>query len=151
VFASRIFHIKSSIAPAVIARHVILMVMRLRALLGWGITIYALSYLTWSIFIAYGLSVGVVSKLISLAALFIVAAIAGRSLHFSSWRDILPYSIGWAVIIAIIDGILAFPFAGWSIYTEVGVWIGYLVVIITPLFFNDEIWTGGDELRKRLT
>lgn len=117
--------------------------MKFSALFGWGIIIYALSYLTWSIFIAYGLSEGIMSKLISLAALFIVAAIAGRSLHLISWRDILPYSIGWAILIAIFDGVLAFPYAGWQIYSEIGVWIGYIVVVITPLFFADEVWVGG--------
>lgn len=125
--------------------------MKWKLLLGWGIVIYSVAFLTWSILIAYGISGGIIPKAASLLILMVVSAIAGRSLHFSSWEDILPYSFIWALIIAALDGLMAVPYVGWKIYAELGVWIGYTVVIIVPLFFTDEPLSTGDEFKKRLT
>lgn len=120
-------------------------------LIGWGIVIYAVAFLTWSLLIAYGLFEGVLPRLISLAVLVVVAAAAGRSLHFSSWKDILPYSFLWAVMIAALDGIMAVPYAGWKIYSELGVWTGYIIVVVIPLFFAEEVLAANDRLRRWLT
>ena len=125
--------------------------MKYSKLFGWGIVIYAVMYLTWSFFVAYGFVGGIIPRLVSLAALLAVTVIAARSLHFSAWKDILPYSIAWAVMIALLDGVLVAPYAGWKIYSELGVWLGYAVVVIAPLFFTDEISVSGEGFSKRMT
>lgn len=108
--------------------------MRLGArIIGWGITIYATMYLMWTGFILYGFVDGMLPRLTGLLALIILTTIAGRSLRFKSARDILPYSIGWAVIAVLLDAIFSVPYSGWALYADWNVWVGYGLIVLIPL------------------
>ena len=120
-------------------------------LFGWGVVIYSVIYLTWSGLVIYGLQNELYSRLISITVLIVISALAGRSLHTNSWKDILPYSLAWAAIVAAIDGLLAVPYAGWAIYSDLGVWVSYILVAVVPLFFKDDAFAMSDELSKHLT
>lgn len=108
--------------------------MRVIYSLSWGIVIYALMYLAWNGFVLYGFAVGLMPRIFSLLILIMLATIAGRSLRFTSARDILPYSVGWMVIVGLLDAIYTVPFAGWMIYGDWNIWVGYLLVALVPLF-----------------
>jgi hypothetical protein len=109
------------------------MSIRIGALLGWGIVIYAVMFLLWSIFITYGFVDGLAPRIVGLGALIAIGIIAGRSLRAHSWRDILPYSLAWGVMMGIFDVIMSVPFAGWYIFTDWTIWLGYAFVVISPL------------------
>ena len=104
------------------------------ALVGWGVAIYAVMYLSWNGLVINQFSTGVLPRLIELLILVILALLAGRSLRFQSWTDILPYSICWAIIMGLLDIIYSVPFGGWQIYTDWNLWVGYALVVILPLF-----------------
>lgn len=108
--------------------------MKLASVFGWGIGIYATMFLLWSAFTAYGFTLGALPRLIGLCVLVVVATLAGRSLRFHRWKDILPYSISWVFVIAILDAILSVPFTGWQLYADWNVWVGYTLVALIPLF-----------------
>ena len=95
--------------------------------------IYAVMYLAWSGFVLYGFTSGILPRLLALLVLIITATIAGRSLAFSSWKDILPYSVGWLIVIALLDAVFSVPYAGWQLYTDWNVWVGYALVCAVPL------------------
>ncbi|OGG53203.1 hypothetical protein A2851_02740 [Candidatus Kaiserbacteria bacterium RIFCSPHIGHO2_01_FULL_53_29] len=107
--------------------------MRYGALLGWGIVIYAVMALAWSGFGIYGLAGTIASRVLELLVLIIVATIAGRSLRFHSWNDILPYSVSWAILIGLLDAVYNVPFGGWEIYADWNLWVGYTLVVLVPL------------------
>ena len=107
--------------------------MKYGALFGWGITIYSTMYLVWSGFILYGFVQGLVPRLLGLLTLILVATIAGRSLKFHSWKDVLPYSFTWACIAILLDGVFSVPLTGWTLYTDWNVWVGYVLVCAVPL------------------
>ena len=107
--------------------------MKYTSLLGWGIVIYAVMFLTWTAFIAYGFTQGLLPRIIAFLILVAAAVVAGRSLHFTSWRDVLPYSIGWAIIIAILEALIAVPSTGWQVFADPVAWLGYALVILAPL------------------
>lgn len=107
--------------------------MRYGALLCWGVVIYAVLQLLWSGFLIYGVSKGILPHTIEFLMLILLALVAGRSLHFKSWKDVLPYSLVWAAQAAVLDAIYSVPFAGWSLYAQWGVWAGYAVLVIVPL------------------
>lgn len=100
--------------------------------LAWGVALYALMYLLWSGFILYGFT-GTASRVVGLLALIVLAFIAGRSLRLSSWKDILPYSLAWVAVIAIMDAIFSVPYTGWQVYTDWNLWVGYALVALVPL------------------
>lgn len=108
--------------------------MKFGALFGWGVVIYAVMFLLWSGFVTYGFIDGLAPKIISLLVLVGITVVAGQSLRFHAWSDILPYSIGWVVIMAILDGVFSVPYSGFALYLDPNVWFGYAVVAIASLF-----------------
>ncbi len=108
--------------------------MKYGALLTWGVLLYALMFLLWSGFMLYGFTEGFMPRLIGLAALLFISLIAGRSLRFSSWRDILPYSLSWTFTVAVLDMIFSVPFTGWALFADWNLWVGYSLILFVPLF-----------------
>ena len=114
-------------------RHNKVMRFRIGALFGWGIVIYAVMFLLWSVFVTYGFVEGIAPRILGLIVLVILAVLAGRSLKAHVWQDIIPYSICWGLIMAIFDVVMSVPFAGWQIFLDWNVWFGYGVVTLAPL------------------
>ena len=114
-------------------RHNKVMRFRIGALFGWGIVIYAVMFLLWSVFVTYGFVEGIAPRILGLIVLVILAVLAGRSLKAHVWQDIIPYSICWGLIMAIFDVVMSVPFAGWQIFLDWNVWFGYGVVVFAPL------------------
>ena len=108
--------------------------MKYGALFGWGVVIYAVMFLLWSGFVTYGFIDGLAPRIVGLLVLIAVALIAGNSLRYRAWSDILPYSLSWAVLMAVLDGLFSVPYAGWQLYFDWNVWFGYAIVAIVPLF-----------------
>lgn len=107
--------------------------MKFGAMIGWGIVIYAVMFLEWSLLVTYGYAVGIGPRLVSLAVLIVTAVIAGRSLRASGWSDILPYSLAWAVIAIGFDTLISVPFTGWALFADWNVWVGYGLIAVMPL------------------
>jgi len=108
--------------------------MKYSALLTWGIIMYAIMFLLWSGFTLYGFSDGALPRIIGLLVLVSIAIYAGRSLRFSAWRDILPYSIAWTIAVILLDVIFSVPFTGWGLFADWNVWVGYALIVFIPLF-----------------
>jgi hypothetical protein len=106
--------------------------MKVLSRLSWGIVLYAVMYLVWSGFILYGF-IGIPARIIALLILIGLALRAGRSLRLSSWKDVLPYSIAWAVIIGLFDAVFSVPYSGWQVYADWNLWVGYGLVALVPL------------------
>jgi len=112
---------------------------------------YAVMFLLWSAFTRLDFTAGPAPTLISLAILIVIAILAGRLLHYSSWKDILPYSLGWAIIVAVLDALLTVPFTGWQIFLQPSVLIGYALIILVPLLAFDRAPIASDDVLKRQT
>jgi hypothetical protein len=106
--------------------------MRYGSLVGWGIVIYAIMFLVWNGLVQHGV-IGVPARIVLLLTLVIAATIAGRSLNFFSAKDILPYSFSWMIVIALLDAVYSVPSAGWLLYTDWNIWVGYILVVAVPL------------------
>ncbi len=117
---------------ASVSRYNARMTMIMKAL-GWGIAIYAIMYLVWSGLVIYGFDAGIPSLIVRLGVLAMVTSIAARSLRVISWADLLPYTIGWALVAILCDIVFLIPFSGWSLFAGWSVWVGYFLVAIIPL------------------
>jgi hypothetical protein len=107
--------------------------MKYIARLWWGIVIYAIMYLTWNGFTLYGFTNGIAPRICELVVLVGICTIAGRAIKFNSWKDILPYSIFWALTAVVFDAVFTVPFSGTSMYGSPNIWIGYALVVLLPL------------------
>lgn len=108
--------------------------MKYFSIVGWGIAIYAIMSLMWSGFITHGFVEGLAPRIVGMVVLIGLALYAGSSLRLGQWSDILPYSIGWAVMMGILDAIFSVPYVGWQLYADLNVWFGYILVLVAPLF-----------------
>ncbi len=106
--------------------------MKLGALIGWGIVIYAVLFLVWSGLVIQGFSGFILSRVVILATLVIVTTIATRSLRLTNERDIAPYAFGWVVVAAGLDVIFSVPSAGWVMYSNWNLWVGYFLLLAVP-------------------
>jgi hypothetical protein len=106
--------------------------MNLRALFGWGIVIYSVLSLVWSGLALYGFSGSILARIVVLATLITVAAVATRALRLVTERDIAPYAIGWVIVAALLDAVFVVPSAGWGIYSNWNLWVGYILLFCVP-------------------
>ena len=106
--------------------------MKYGSLIGWGIVIYSIIFLVWYGLLLHGIT-GTFARVLLLLTLIVVATIAGRSLRFNSPKDILPYSLCWMIIVALLDAAYSVPSAGWQLYGDWNVWVGYALVVVVPL------------------
>ncbi len=107
--------------------------MRYGALIGWGIVIYAVMMLSWLGLSIYGMAGSYLALTALLVILILVTTIAGRSMRLDLWPDILPYSLGWALIAVLLDIVYNVPFFGWGIFSSWSLWVAYALIVVVPL------------------
>ena len=90
-------------------------------------------YLSLNGLTIYGYRGTNVLPIVELAILLVVTTVAARSLKFHSWKDILPYSICWMLVVAGLDALYTVPFSGTQMYTNWQLWVGYALVVLLPL------------------
>jgi len=98
----------------------------------WGIVIYAVMHLASTALVQYGIVEGYAPRLIGFLVLLCVTWAASRALSERHPLDVLPYSIGWAVIVVLLDAVFAVPYTGWILYQDWNVWVGYALVVVMP-------------------
>lgn len=101
--------------------------------LGIGIILYSCMYLAWSLLAAYGFAGTFTARVILLLVLLCSTLIAARSLRLHAWRDMLPFSVSWVVVIGAIDALFAAPSESWVMFADPNLWIGYCLVLFAPL------------------
>jgi hypothetical protein len=107
--------------------------MKYGKLIGFGVLLYAVVFLIMSGFTAYGSGDTFLTKIIALVALAIVAYLAGKNLRAGSMGEIIKYSLGWLIIVAILDYFFTLPFATTAVYSQWNLWVGYAIILLLPL------------------
>jgi len=102
-------------------------------LFGWGIAIYAVVFLAWSILVIHGYIEGLSPRIALALTLAAVLVVAARDLRMRHWYDVLPYSVGWMLIAFIFDLVCAVSVSGWAVWSDWNIWVGYGMVVILPL------------------
>lgn len=97
-----------------------------------GVVAYAVMYLLWSAFSLYDFS-GATARLIGFAVLTIVMYLLSRSTNSDTVARMLPYAVVWTLTIVVLDIVLAVPYAGWVLFSDLGLWLGYAIVFFVPL------------------
>ncbi|MBU2109782.1 hypothetical protein KKB71_02430 [Patescibacteria group bacterium] len=106
--------------------------MNYKKLIGWGILFYVAAFVIMSVFVAFEKSDWIVAKLVTIAAIAVIAYLAGRNISASSMIDALKYSVVWAIIVAIFDFLICTRFVP-DIFFQWNIWVGYALIILVPL------------------
>jgi hypothetical protein len=102
-------------------------------LLCWGVGIYAVMSLATRIESLYSLTGGLLLSTLNLLLLTLVVSLGERSLRLARAADILPYSVGWMLFSVAFDKLIVLPTVGWTMYSDVNLWVGYALIVIIPL------------------
>lgn len=109
------------------------MAFRIRHLLS-GVAIYATGSLvgqalyTFSVFNEW-ITVGATLAVFALFSLF-----AGMNIRPHTIRDVIPYSLTWAVFAVFLDAVLIVPAVGWDFLVTLDALVGYGIIALVPLF-----------------
>ncbi len=103
---------------------------------GYGMLLYAVMYLAWALLAAYGVGGSAGARYALFAVLVLSTAFAARSLGHETLRDIVPHALAWVATIALFDALFAIPSGNWAIFTDPNLWVGYALVLGTPLVFH---------------
>lgn len=107
--------------------------MNYKKLIGWGVAAYAAAFLVISGFIAYKMGDSIYAQIVAMVAVAAVVYFGGRSLGASSAMGVLKYSLGWVIIVAILDALFTVPFTGWEYFMSWEAWLGYAIILLVPL------------------
>ena len=108
--------------------------MNYKKLIGFGALIWGTAFITMTAFVAYQMGNYVLSTAILWIVVAIVAYLCGKNLQFVSRAQALKYSASWVAVGLIMDSIFTVPFTGWTIFSAWELWLGYILVLVVPLF-----------------
>lgn len=107
--------------------------MNYKKIFGYGAAVWATAYITATVLMVYGMFDNVMAKAILVLIVAGAAYLAGRSLNLDSIISILKYSVVWLIMAAILDTVITVPFAGWGLFTQWNIWLGYTAILLMPL------------------
>ena len=109
--------------------------MNYKKLFGFGVLIYVVVFLIMSGFVAYDMGETLIAKIVALIGVAVVTYIAGRSLQAASRGQIIKYSIGWLVIVVILDVLLTLRFvdSAGEFFSDWSTIAGYIIILLLPL------------------
>lgn len=107
--------------------------MNYKKLFGYGAAVWAVAYIAATALMVYGMFDNVIAKAVLVLIVAGAAYLAGRGLNLGSALSILKYSAAWLIMAIILDTILTVPFAGWGLFTQWNIWLGYAVILLAPL------------------
>jgi cell division protein FtsW (lipid II flippase) len=83
-------------------------------------------------FVAYEMQNSLLAKIVTLLAIAIVACFAGKCVRKDSATGIIKYSIGWVVIVFILNILICSRFVD-NFFSQWNVWVGYALILLIPL------------------
>ena len=89
-------------------------------------------FLLQSLFLTYRF-IGGPAPIVGIVILFSLCIIAGLSLKLTTWKDVLPYSVVWTLIAIGLDLLFSYPYAGFAVFSNVSLLIGYGLILFVPL------------------
>lgn len=98
-----------------------------------GVAIYASGVLVGQALYAFGIYDEGTIVIATLVVLTLFSFFAGMDLQARSIREVVPYSLCWAVIAIVLDVFLTVPVLGWGFMIALDTLGGYVIIALTPL------------------
>jgi hypothetical protein len=103
---------------------------------GYGVILYAIMYLAWGLLASYGFGGTEIARFALFLVLIASTATASRSLGYTSLRDSMLFVLSWLLAIMVLDALFAGASGTWGIFADPNLWLGYLLVLGTPVVFH---------------
>ncbi len=104
-----------------------------KKLIGYGVGVYTVIFMLWSLLVAFGQGEAAWAWYVSLIVLAMLAHFVGAKLGTKDWKEIIKYSAGWVAIMAVLDAVVTTRFTGWDFYSSWEVYVAYTILLLVPL------------------
>jgi len=107
--------------------------MNYKKLFGFAILIYIATFVVWGALDMADMGESAIFPIATLSTVIIFAYLFGKKVKANSTKEILKYSIGWFVVLLLLDMVFTVPFTGWTIFSQWLIWVGYASVVFVPI------------------
>ncbi len=104
-----------------------------KKLVGYGVGIYVVMFMFWSLLVAFEQGEAQWGWYASFVVLAVVAHLASAKLCTKNPIEIIKYSAGWVVIMAVLDWTISARFAEAELFTNWELYVGYAILLLAPL------------------
>lgn len=103
-------------------------------IISFGALIWAVAFIIVSIFIGFKVpSNNPAVNAITVLAVAFTSFLLAKSLKLNSAKEMLKNTVGWLIVGLILDSVATVQFAGWHIFWQWNVIVGYLIIVFLPL------------------
>lgn len=107
--------------------------MNYKKLIGFGILLWIVGFAIASVFVASNAMDTLTAKLTVPLLVGITAFLFGKNLKLTSALKMLKYSGTWVAIALVLDVLITVRFAGWAIFIQWDVLLGYFLALTAPI------------------
>lgn len=104
-----------------------------KKLIGFGVGLYVVMFIYWSLLVAFGAGEAAWGWYLGFVVLAIAAHSAGARLGTKNVTEILKYSAGWVVIMAVLDFLISTRFTGPELFSAWQLYVSYAILLLVPL------------------
>ena len=106
--------------------------MNILKLLGFGVLIWDVVFITDAVLKTFEILPGLVMQTV-----FIIVAIITflliKNLGIDSGKEIFKYGVSWAIVMILLDVMVAVCCLGWGAFSQYSTWINYTIVVFMPV------------------
>lgn len=95
--------------------------------------IYTALFFLAALFGVYGIADSAVAQSLLFLGLIALVAYLTHLTNTSSLMGVLPFALGWPIILVLCDVLYAVPISGWTMFLDPSLLVGYGAVFSVPL------------------
>ena len=106
--------------------------MNLLKFLGFGVLIWDVGFITKAVLETFEILPSLITQTIFIV-IAIVTFLLSENLGIYSEKKIFKYGIAWAIVMILLDVMVATCCLGWESFSQYNTWINYAIVVFMPI------------------
>jgi len=107
--------------------------MNLLKLLGFGVLIWDVVFITDAVLKTFEILPSLIMQTIFIV-ITMITFLLSENLNIHSEKKIFKYGITWAIVMILLDVMVAISCLGWESFSQYNTWINYAIVAFMPIF-----------------
>lgn len=107
--------------------------MNLLKFLGFGVLIWDIVFITDAVLKTFGILPSLIMQTVFII-IVITTFLLTENLEINTVKKVFKYGIAWALVMIILDAVVAACCLGWDSFSQYDTWINYGLVAFTPIF-----------------
>ena len=107
--------------------------MNLLKFLGFGVLIWDVVFITDAVLNTFEILPSLIMQTVFIV-IIIITFLLSENLNIYSEKKIFKYGISWALVMILLDAMVAVCCLGWDSFYQYNTWINYAIVVFMPVF-----------------